>query len=77
MSKWFPFLLFWVAILIAGNAAYFSVKGIGLLFAGSFMSVIIMASSLEIGKLFAVSFLYRKWHELRWLMKSYLTTATL
>lgn len=77
MSKLFPFMLFWVAILIAGNAAYFSVKGIGLLFAGSFLPVIIMASSLEIGKLFTVSFLYRKWYDMRWLLKIYLSIASL
>lgn len=77
MSKWFPFMLFCVAVLIAGNAAYFSVKGIGLLFAGSFIPVIIMASSLEIGKLFAVSFLYRKWYEMKLFMKLYLSTASL
>lgn len=77
MSKWFPFMLFCVAVLIAGNAAYFSVKGIGLLFAGSFIPVIIMASSLEIGKLFAVSFLYRKWYEMKLFMKTYLSVASL
>lgn len=77
MSKWFPIMLFLVALLIAGNAAYFSVKGIGLLFAGSFLPVIIMASSLEIGKLFAVSFLYRKWYEMKLFMKTYLSVASL
>lgn len=77
MSKWFPFMLFLVALLIAGNAAYFSVKGIGLLFAGSFLPVIIMASSLEIGKLFAVSFLYRKWYDMKLFMKTYLSIASL
>lgn len=71
----FPVLLFTVALLIAGNAAYFSVKGIGLLFAGSFLSVVIMATSLEIGKLMAVSFIYRKWDDLRWMMKLYLSSA--
>ena len=73
----FPMFIFVVALLIAGNAAYFSVKGIGLLFAGSFMSVIIMASSLEIGKLTAVSFIYRKWYDMKWLMKLYLSISIL
>lgn len=73
----FPVLLFVTALLIAGNAAYFSVKGIGLLFAGSFLSVIVMASSLEIGKLIAVSFIYRKWKELKWLMRLYLSVSVL
>ena len=73
--RMFPLIVFAVAMLVAGNAAYFSVKGIGLLFAGSFLSVIIMASSLEVGKLVAASFLYRKWDDMKFLMKSYLTAA--
>lgn len=75
MSKLFPSLLFGVALFIAGNAAYFSVKGIGLLFAGSFIPVIVMASSLELGKLFAVSLLYRKWHDMSLLLRYYLAGA--
>ena len=70
-------LLFAVSVLIAGTAAYFSVRGIGLLFAGSFLPVVIMASSLEIGKLFAVSFLYRKWYIMPKLLRLYLSIATL
>lgn len=62
-------------MFIAGCAAYFSVKGIGLLFAGSFLPVVVMASSLEVGKLFAVSLLYRQWHAMRFLYKTYLTLA--
>jgi len=75
VSKLFPSLLFGVALFIAGNAAYFSVKGIGLLFAGSFIPVIVMASSLELGKLFAVSLLYRKWHDMSRLLRYYLAAA--
>ena len=75
MNRLFPVLLFGVSILIAGTAAFFSVKGIGLLFAGSFLPVVVMASSLEIGKLFAVSFLYRKWYEMPGLLKLYLSLA--
>ena len=74
-AKVFPLLLFCVSVFIAGTAAFFSVKGIGLLFAGSFIPVVVMASSLEIGKLFAVSFLYRKWHAMPVLFKTYLITA--
>lgn len=68
-------MLFCVSVLIAGTAAFFSVKGIGLLFAGSFIPVVVMASSLEIGKLFAVSFLYRKWKEIPITLKLYLSSA--
>lgn len=77
MNKIFPVLLFAVSVLIAGTAAYFSVRGIGLLFAGSFLPVVVMASSLEIGKLFAVSFLYRKWYVMPRMLRFYLSVATL
>lgn len=77
MNKVFPILLFAVSVLIAGTAAYFSVRGIGLLFAGSFLPVVVMASSLEIGKLFAVSFLYRKWYVMPKMLRLYLSVATL
>lgn len=76
MNKIFPILLFAVSVLIAGTAAFFSVRGIGLLFAGSFLPVVVMASSLEIGKLFAVSFLYRKWDVMPRLLRFYLSIAT-
>ena len=50
------------ALFIAGCAAYFSVRGIALTFgavSSSFtIPIIIMASSLEFGKLVAASFLY-------------------
>lgn len=77
MNKIFPILLFAVSVLIAGTAAFFSVRGIGLLFAGSFLPVVVMASSLEIGKLFAVSFLYRKWDVMPKMLKLYLSIATI
>lgn len=72
----FVTLMFVVSMAIAGCAAFFSVKGIGLLFAGSFISVVIMASCLEAGKLVAASFLYRAWDRLSWWVKTYLTGAT-
>ena len=65
------------AFFIAGCAAYFSVRGISLLFSGSMISVAIMATSLEVGKLVTASFLYRKWHECRVLMKVYLSAAAI
>ena len=71
----FVWSLFLSALFIAGNAAFFSVKGIALLFSGSMLPVAIMASSLEIGKLFTVSFLYRYWKETSKLLRFYLTTA--
>lgn len=76
-DKFFGFLLWLTAIFIAGCAAFFSVRGIGLLFAGSFIPVVIMASSLEVGKLMTASFLYRSWKKVSLWLRAYLTVATL
>lgn len=65
------------ALFIAGCSAFFSVCGLGLLFVGSATAVIIMASSLEVGKLVAASFLYRYWHYLNRLLRIYLMVAVL
>lgn len=72
----FPFILATSAVLIAGCSAYFSVLGLGLLFASS-IPVMIMAATLEIGKLVAASFLYRYWQAIQTSLKFYLTTALL
>jgi len=65
------------AFIIAGVAAYFSVYGIATLYAGAFISVLVMAGSLEVGKLVATSFLYRYWHKTNLLLKTYILVAIL
>ena len=68
------------ALFIAGCAAYFSVRGIALTFGAvsSFtIPIIIMASSLEIGKLVAASFLYRNWKTCNPTLRTYLLAAVL
>ena len=74
--KFFSKLVGLSALLIAGSAAFFSVFGLSKLFAGATLSVIIMAGSLEFGKLIAASFLYRYWDKINPLQKIYMTTAT-
>jgi len=69
----FTFLVGSSALFVAGCAAFFSVRGIGLLFAGSMIPVIIMASSLEFAKLVGASFLYRTWKDISLLMRIYMT----
>jgi hypothetical protein len=73
----FKLLLGSSALFLACCGAFFSVKGIGLLFSGSFWPAIIMASSLEFGKIMATSFLYRYWHKINKLIKVYLTSAVI
>lgn len=71
----FNLLLGFSALFIAGCAAFFSIWGIGLLFSGASIAAMVMASSLELGKLVATSFLYRFWKRSRWMLKSYLCGA--
>ena len=65
------------ALLVAGSAAFFSVFGLSNLFAGAKLSVVVMAGSLEFGKLIAASFLYRFWDNINRLLKIYLVTGVI
>ena len=73
----FAWMVGFAALFVALVAAFFSVTGIGQLFYGSHISVIIMGTSLEIAKLVAASFLFRYWkHTTNWI-KGYLSAAVL
>jgi hypothetical protein len=76
--KVFTLLIGGAALFIAGCAAYFSVRGIALTFGAvsAFTTpIIIMASSLEFGKLIAASFLYRHWNTCNKTLRTYLSLA--
>jgi len=74
-SKSFNKLVGFSALSIAGSAAFFSVFGLSKLFAGAQFAVIIMAGSLEFGKLVAASFLYRYWDKINIAHRTYMTIA--
>ena len=76
-SKYFIYWIGLSALLIAGSAAAFSVYGLAKLFSGAFLSVVVMAGSLELGKLVTASFLYRYWNMINWFQKLYMTIATI
>ena len=76
-SKNFHIYLGVAALLIAGSAGFFSVFGLSKLFAGAALSVIIMAGSLEFGKLVTAAFLYRYWDKINVFQKTYLMTAVI
>ncbi len=76
-SKYFHIWIGLSALLIAGSAAAFSVYGLAKLFSGAFISVVIMAGALELGKLVTASFLYRYWNMINWFQKLYMTIATI
>lgn len=71
----FILILILTTLAIAGSAAFFSVYGLAQIFTGSFWPVVIMASSLEAGKLVAASYLYRYWENISFLMKAYMLAA--
>jgi hypothetical protein len=73
--NWLKFLVGLSALIIAGCAAYFSVTGLGVLFAGASVSVMVMASALELAKLVAATYLKQKWDEIGGFNKWYLTTS--
>jgi len=73
--NWLKILVGLSAILIAGCAAYFSVTGLGVLFAGASVSVMVMAGSLELAKLVAATYLKQEWDSLKGFNKWYLTIS--
>jgi hypothetical protein len=73
--NWLKILVGVSALIIAGCAAYFSVTGLGVLFAGASLSVMIMASALELAKLVAATYLKQKWDEIGGFNKWYLTIS--
>ena len=64
------------ATFVALCAAVFSVTGIAKLFAGAALSVAIMASALELGKIVSISFLYQYWTDIPKALKYYLSVAS-
>ena len=72
--KYLNWLALGTAIGIAGIAAWFSVLGLATMFSGAWLSVVIMAGSLEFGKLVTAAYLHLQWDRLNY-MKYYLTTA--
>ena len=73
----FPKLVICTSLLIAGCAAYFSVYGIGLLFSGAIVSTMIMATSLELGKLVTTAWLFRYWDKSNILLRIYMILAVI
>ena len=65
------------ALAISAVAAYFSIVGLAAIFAASYVPVVVMASTLEVGKLVAAAWLHRHWKQAPGLLKTYLVSAVL
>lgn len=74
-NNWLKYLVAFSAVLIAGTAAYFSVTGLGVLFSGAAIAVMVMAGSLEFAKLVSATYLKQKWDTLKGFNKWYLAFA--
>ena len=77
MDKSLKYLVGISAVIIAGCAAYFSITGLGILFAGASLSVMVMAGSLEYAKLVTATYLKQKWNVIKGFNKWYLTSSVI
>lgn len=68
-------LAFVTSIVIATVAAYFSIVGLSTIFYGAFWSVVIMASTLEVGKLVTAAWLHLEWEKVSIPIRTYLSSA--
>jgi len=73
--NWLKYLVGISAILVAGCAAYFSVTGLGVLFSGASVAVMVMAGSLEFAKLVTATYLKQVWDDIKGFNKIYLTIS--
>ena len=71
----FPFFIALSALSVSASAAFYSVTGLSMLFAGAGFAVMVMAASLEVAKLVIASLLYQYRKTLPKLLKIYLTIA--
>ena len=69
------YLILLVAIAISGVAAWYSIAGLMAIFSAASISIAVMGSVLEVGKLVTTSWLYQNWRTVPFLLKTYLTIA--
>lgn len=74
-NRLLPYLVVISALSVSLSAAFYSVTGIGKMFSGSSVNVMIMMASLEIAKLILASLLYQYWGKLNNLLKTYYFVA--
>jgi archaellum component FlaC len=74
--KILPWIIALSALSVSASAAFYSVSGLGKMFAGASLQVMILAGSLELAKLVTASLLYEYWEKLNKGLKYYLLIAT-
>jgi multisubunit Na+/H+ antiporter MnhC subunit len=70
--KW---LTLFTSLTLASTAAYFSIIGLMTIFSGAALSILVMASVLEFGKIVSAAWLHYEWERINNLVRAYFTTA--
>jgi hypothetical protein len=72
---WFGLLTLATALIISISAAYYSILGLTAIFAAAFWPIVILGSSLEVGKIVSTLWLHKYWHRAELQYKVYLCSA--
>ena len=72
--KW---LTLFTSLTLASTAAYFSIVGLMTIFSGAAISIAVMATVLEFGKLVSAAWLHYEWDRINNLVRGYFTTAVI
>jgi hypothetical protein len=72
---WFGLLTLATALIISISAAYYSILGLTAIFAAAFWPIVILGSSLEVGKIVSTLWLHKYWHRAELQYKIYLCSA--
>ena len=72
---WFGLLTLATALIISISAAYYSILGLTAIFAAAFWPIVILGSSLEVGKIVSTLWLHKYWDRAELQYKVYLCAA--
>ncbi len=72
---WFGILTLATALIISISAAYYSILGLTAIFAAAFWPIVILGSSLEVGKIVSTLWLHKYWTRAELQYKVYLCSA--
>jgi hypothetical protein len=72
---WFAILTLATALILSVSAAYYSILGLTAIFASAFWPIVILGSSLEVGKIISTLWLHKYWHRAEMQYKVYLCAA--
>lgn len=74
-KKLLPYLVVLSALSVSASAMYYSVTGLGKMFAGASTEVMIMVASLEVAKLVVASLVYQYWDSFSKILRFYYILA--